>query len=135
MTSWDVEKEKQVFFVAVTQLFGSGNAPLNFCRFPDFCCRAIAALLAIPAVHCVDDVIVVEVVELVSSAFACWRSFAEMCGWDVPDDKSPPPSQLFRALGAMLDFRTYPKTPMYICPAEDRMLSLKTVLTNVLDEM
>ena len=64
IASWDVELNKQDCFLAVTQLFGSGNAPADLCRFPDFCCRAIAALMAIPAVHCVDDVIVIEVPEL-----------------------------------------------------------------------
>ena len=103
VASWDVESERQVFVMAVTQLFGSGNAPLNFTRFPDFCCRVIAMLLVIPAVHCVDDVIVIEILELISSSYSSWRAFARMCGWDVPDAKSPPPSQWFRALGAVLD--------------------------------
>ena len=134
IASWDVERDQQVFFLAVTQLFGSGNAPLNFTRFPDFCCRAIAALMAIPAVHCIDDVIVIEVLELIGSAFSCWREFAEFCGWEVPDEKSPPPAQVFRALGAILDFRCYPKSPMLIRPASDRMDSLKALLGQVLEE-
>ena len=134
VASWDFESQRQVFFMAVTQLFGSGNAPLNFTRFPDFCCRVIAMLLAIPAVHCVDDVIVVEILELISSSYYCWRSFARMCGWDVPDAKSPPPSQWFRALGAILDFTGFPSYPMYIRPAQDRLESLKVLLGQVLIE-
>ena len=93
----------QVLFMAVTQIFGSGNVPLNFTRYADFCCRALSALFEIPATHCVDDVIVLEVLKTIHSAFSCWRSFAVLCGWDVPDEKSPPPSQLFRALGAMIE--------------------------------
>ena len=134
VVSWDAELQTQVFFLAVTQIFGSGNAPLNFCRFPDFCCRALAALMAISAVHCVDDVIVIEVMELITSAFECWRKFAELCGWDVPDEKSPPPSQCFRALGAILDFSGYPKGPMLIRPASDRLESLMILLGQVLAE-
>ena len=88
-------------------------------------------LLAIPAVHCVDDVIVVEVSELVSSSYSSWRAFAQMCGWDVPDAKSPPPSQLFRALGAILDFTGFPSSPMYIRLAQDRLESLKVLLGQV----
>lgn len=91
-------------------------------------------LLAIPAVHCVDDVIVVEILELISSSYYCWRSFARMCGWDVPDAKSPPPSQWFRALGAILDFTGFPSYPMYIRPAQDRLESLKVLLGQVLIE-
>ena len=68
IASWDTDTKRQVFFLAVTQVFGSGNAPLNFTRNADFCCRAIARLFAIPAVHCVDDVIVLEILKTISSA-------------------------------------------------------------------
>ena len=57
-----------------------------------------------------------------------------LCGWDVPDEKSPEPSQSFRALGAILDFSAYPRTPMLIRPAEDRMESLQVILEKVLQE-
>ena len=30
VASWDTDRQSQVFFMAATQLFGSGNAPLNF---------------------------------------------------------------------------------------------------------
>ena len=121
----------QVFFMAVSQVFGSGNAPLNFTRYADFCCGAIAALFAIPAVHCVDDVIVFELLMAVMSAYQCWRSFAELCGWDVPDVKSPPPAQNFRALGAIIDLSMYPDGPLMFRPAEDRIENLVMALCNV----
>ena len=108
IVSWDTDSSRVVFFLAVTQLFGSGNAPLNFTRFPEFCCRALGALFAIAAVHCVDDVIVIDLLSNIADGFACWRKFADLCGWDVPDSKSPPPAQLFRALGAMIDFQGTP---------------------------
>ena len=66
--------------------------PLNFTRFPEFGCRALAALFVIPAVHCVDDVIVIELMSLIDLGFSVWRKFADLCGWDVPDSKPPPPS-------------------------------------------
>ena len=132
IASWDTELSRMVFFLAVTQLFGSGNAPLNFTRIPDWCCRVLAALFAIPAIHCVDDVIVIELLKRIGSGYKCWRSLAEMCGWDVPDKKSPPPSQFFRALGAMIDFRAYPGGPIRICPAEDRIEDLYAVLEAIL---
>ena len=34
VVSWDTDIRSVVFFLAVTQLFGSGNAPLNSTRFP-----------------------------------------------------------------------------------------------------
>ena len=109
IVSWDNDKKAQVFFMAHTQIFGSGNAPLNFTRYADFCCRALALLFAVPAVRCVDDMIVIEIQRLIASSFLCWRSFADLCGWDVPDAKSPPPAQVFRALGAVLDTAAYPE--------------------------
>ena len=57
-----------------------------------------------------------------------------LCGWDVPDEKSPEPSQSFRAPGAILDFSAYPRMPMVIRPAEDRMESLQVILEKVLHE-
>ena len=57
-----------------------------------------------------------------------------MCGWDVPDEKSPPPSQCFRGLGAILDFSGFPKMPMLIRPAQDRLDSLHVLLGQVLEE-
>ena len=57
-----------------------------------------------------------------------------MCGWDVPDAKSPPPSQCFRALGAIWDFTGFPSSPMHIRPAQDRLDSLKVLLGQVLTE-
>ena len=65
-------------------------------------------------------------------SFRCWRSFADLCGWDVPDSKSPPPSQLFRALGAMIDLSLYPLSPMVIRPAGDRIDDLLNVLMGIL---
>ena len=48
IASWDPCRMAQVFFMAVTQIFGSGNVPLNFTRYADFCCRALSALFANP---------------------------------------------------------------------------------------
>ena len=134
IASWDTDNIKQVFFLAVSQVFGSGNAPLNFTRYADFCCRVLAGLFAIPAVHCVDDIIVFELLKSVMSAFECWRCFADLCGWDVPDAKSPPPSQSFRGLGAIIDLSQYPAGPLLFRPAEDRINDLILTLQKVSEE-
>ena len=133
VATWNPSLACEVFFLAVSQLFGSGNAPLNFTRYPDFCCRALSVLFASAAVHCVDDMLVLEVLRTLASSFSCWRRFAVLCGWDVPDIKSPPPSQRFRALGAFLDFSYFPDAAMLIRPAEDRIVSLKETLVEVLE--
>ena len=87
-----------------------------------------------PAVHYVDDVIVIEILKSIPSAFASWHSFAVLCGWDVPDDKSPPPSQRFRALGAILDLMGFPLQPILLRPAEDRIEALIEALIKIRSE-
>ena len=67
------------------------------------------------------------------SAYQGWRGFADHCGWDVPDSKSPPPSSRFRSLGAMLDFSKFPREPMLLRPAEDRIESSTALLASILD--
>ena len=109
---WHPTRNRVVFALAVAQLFGSGSAPLNFTRFPDFCVRAAGALLGIVCDHCVDDMIYVEALKTVASAYHSWRRLADDCGWDVPDAKSPPPSQYFTVLGAELDLTACPAEPM-----------------------
>ena len=76
VASWNPALSCQVFFLALSQLSGSGNAPLDFTRYPDVCCRAISVLLWISAVHCVDDFLVLEITRIVMSAFKGWRGFA-----------------------------------------------------------
>ena len=58
----------------------------------------------------------------------------QTCVWDIPDSKSPPPAQLFRALGAMIDFTDYPCAAMCIQPAEDRISELLEVLKRILSD-
>ena len=73
VVTWDAIQKKRVFGMAATQLFGSGNAPLNFCRYPDFCCRLLARLFAIASVHCVDDILCAE---RASTCFFCFLRLA-----------------------------------------------------------
>ena len=78
--------------------------------------------------------IVFELLRAVMSAYQCWRSLAELCGWDVPDVKSPPPAQNFRALGAIIGLSMYPDGPLMFRPAEDRIENLVMALCNVREE-
>ena len=54
-----------------------------------------------------------------------------MCEWDAPDAKSPPPAQIFRALGAIVDLSQYPGGQLLFRPAEDRIESLMEMLNMV----
>ena len=68
--------------------------------------------------QCVDDLINIERSSTVASAREAWLAFANLCGWDIPLAKSPPPSQYFRALGVFVDLRPLPWSTAFIqvCP-------------------
>ena len=99
---------------------------------PDFCCHALAVLAAVPASHCVDDALVSERLDTIESGWVLWRAFADLAGWDVPDVKSPPPSQVGRILvAASVPSNTPTKSPI-LAIAEDRKEQLAEVLREVL---
>ena len=68
--SWDQVAMIPVLFLEVSQPFGSGNVPLNFTRYQDVSCRASFALLGVAASHCVDDMLVLEIMDTNNSAFS-----------------------------------------------------------------
>ena len=121
-----------VYGAAVSQLFGSGSAPLNFSRYPSWCTWAVSVLFLLPMEQCVDDLLSVERKVTMQSGYRVWRAFAEACGWDVPDSKSPPPQQFLRTLGAMTDLRNYPGAPITLSSAVDRVVSTVQDLEGVL---
>ena len=82
-------------------------------------------------VHCIDDVMTVESTRTIQVGFKVWRRFADACGWDIPDSKSPPPEALFRVLGAMIDLRSTPM-PLIIKLAEDRYVKLFACISDIL---
>ena len=110
-----------VYGAAVSQLFGSGAAPLNFSRYPSWCTWLVAILFLLPMEQCVDDLLSVERATTMSSGFHCWRAFPSACGWNVPDEKSPPPQRILRTLGAMTDFRVFPGGPIKLSSAIERV--------------
>ena len=62
-------------------------------------------------VHCVDDVLAVDRKTTIFSGWLVWRVLAACCGWVVPDEKSPLPSQVHRILGATSDLSQTPYGP------------------------
>ena len=57
---------------AVSQLFGSGSAPLNLSRYPSWCTWSVAVLFLLPMEQCVDDLLSVERLTTMLSGFHCW---------------------------------------------------------------
>ena len=87
----------------MTQLFGSRASPVNFSRIPIWTYRVMAIIFAAAMSSCVDDVICVERMTTIQSAYRCWRRLCDLLGWDVPDSKSPPPERALRMIGIWLD--------------------------------
>ena len=113
--------KRVVFGIAVSQLFGSGSAPLNFSRFPAWCVFVLCSAFGLLSDHCVDDILFVELFSSCFSGFRAWRDFACDCGWDIPDKKSPPPASKFRTLGADTDLARFPEGEILLRPAADRV--------------
>ena len=129
---WDPETKKPCYAVAAAQLFGSSSAPLNFCRIPDWCAFISSRVAWTAMIHCIDDLIFFEQRQLADSGYRLWRLFADCCGWDIPDEKSPPPEPWFRVLGAVIDLTRLPWQPAQILVAEDRKQKLLTVINEVI---
>ena len=106
IVQWQPELARPVFMVPYTQVFGGRSTPVNFARYPAWCCHAMAFLGALACEHCVDDMISVERAQTMESGWRLWCRFADLCGWRVPDSKSPPPSSVAVVLGA--EFRVRP---------------------------
>ena len=117
--------------IPYTQVFGGRATPLNFSRYPAWCCYAVAALAALPCEHCVDDIIGAERSSSIESGWELWRELAHMCGWRVPDKKSPPPSQLHIALGAEFDLTAFPTGPIQIRLSQRRIDVILDILRDI----
>ena len=79
---------RPVLWIALSQLFGGSSSPLNFSRYPAWMCEALAVLFAVPASHCVDDMIGIDPADIVMTGWNAWRHFAKISGWEVSDEKS-----------------------------------------------
>ena len=100
--------KKPIYWLPLSQVFGSKMAPINFCRYPTWFCDTVAALFAVPMSHCVDDMISVEPAKVVESGWASWRLMAELAGWELNEEKSPWPSSWFQVIGVLLDLQATP---------------------------
>ena len=98
------EIHQKVFATARAQLFGGSSAPLKFSRCPDDAAEICAVIFAIIFLQCADDLLGWEPTESADWAYAMWRIFAVLVGWDISDDKSPLPASEPRALGAIVKY-------------------------------
>ena len=121
MVQWHPQKRCPAFLVGRTQFFGGKSCLVNFARVPDWCCHALASIAGLAASHCVDDVLAVDRKTTIFSGWLVWRVLAACCGWVVPDEKSPLPSQVHRILGGTSDLSQTPYGPPTLSIAQDRV--------------
>ena len=131
LTTWCHQYNCLVFGLAGAQLFDCALAPANFCRIPDWCAFVASRLFFLALIHCIDDVMIVEAAATLMLGYRVWRRFVKTCRWNIPDSKSPPPADLFRVLGAMIDLRRTPLPPL-VRLAEDRYHELYVAISGVM---
>ena len=96
-------------------------------------CHALASIAGLATSHCVDDVLAVDRKTTIFSGWLVWRVLAACCGWVVPDEKSPLPSQVHRILGATTDLPQIPCGPPTLSIAQDRVAQLTSMIRDVLE--
>ena len=128
---FDPIRKVPCFAIAAAQLFGCSCAPLNFCRIPDWCTFVSSRLLFAAFISCIDDIIFVEPDHFVDSAYKLWRLFANLCGWAIPDAKSPPPTASFRALGAIVRLSSQTCAKSSIQVSKDRVDKMIKILIEI----
>ena len=92
----------------------------------------MAVLMAVAMSSCVDDVICIERLATVGSAYTCWRTLCNLLGWDVPDSNSPPPERSFQVLGVFLDLSGTPIFAFQIQITEKRLQKFLKLLRQYL---
>ena len=66
-----------------------------------------------------------------AGAYTAWRRLAQLCGWDVPDRKSPPPSACFTAVGVLIDLSPLPASPALVRITPERCKNLCNELKSI----
>ena len=127
IVQWDPILQQPAFLVPYTQVFGDRSTPVN-------CCHAMAVLGALPCEHCVDDMISMERTRTMTTGWLLWRHIADLCGWRVPDSKSPPPSSVAVALGAEFDLSRHSRGLIRISIHDARVQAISAILRDIAAE-
>ena len=97
-------------------------------------CAALAVYFSLAASHCVDDMIGIDPSDIVVSGWSAWRYVADRCGWEVSDEKSPPPSQRFMVIGVTLDTTGTPTEPAHLTVSTKRVAALSLMLQSMIQK-
>ncbi len=69
---------------------------------------------------------------VINEGWRCWRRLAHLCGWEVPDSKSPPPHWVYLVVGYEMDHTRVPLDWAYLRIAPKRVRALLKILGRVL---
>ena len=130
---WCPGEEMTHFFIALSQLFGGRLAPQNFSRYPAWLCFLLAYAFVVPIQHCVDDMCSIERSSTIMCGWRAWRETAALLGWDVPDSKSPEPSQEYIVVGYNLNLRGTPDCEAKLQVADGRIEALLKYIGEILE--
>ena len=133
MVQWHPQKRCPAFLVNRTQFLGGKSCPVNFASVPDWCCHALASIAGLATSHCVDDILAVDRKTTIFSGWLVWRVLAACCGWVVPNEKSPLPSQVQRILGALSDKSQTLYGPPTLSITQDRVEQLSCMIRDDLE--
>ena len=97
-------------------------------------CEALAVYFGLACSHCVDDMIGTDPSDWVVSGWKAWRYLARRCGWEISDEKSPPPSQRFMVIGVTLDTSGTPAEPAHLSVSTKRIKALSLLLESILQK-
>ena len=120
------------FFIPLSLVFGSKTAPVSFARYPAAFCEIIAVLFLLPATHCADDVIFIEVLEVAAAGKLCWDLLMRLCGWLMSAAKDMAPSGCFSVVGISLNLKPYPFSDPSVLITARRVSALLDILEAVL---
>ena len=125
---WSPRTLKPEYFVPMCQLFGGKSPPLNFARYAAWLCECAASLFALPASHCVDDIISVEPAPLAASGSLAFKILCGVTDWTISVTKSPPPADTFVVIGVELDLSCVPEDEAILKVTGKRIVQLTKIL-------
>ena len=131
---WNPKLLKKQFWIPCSQLFGGRSSPQNFSRYPAWFCYLLAIATVVALQHCVDDVLGMDRQSTVMSGWLAWREIAAALGWDVPDKKSPYPTQNYLAVGYRMQHRGTPTALARLRISANRRATLIAYIQTYLDE-
>ena len=109
--------------------FGATASVFHFNKMTDALLWLARSLLAVPAIHYVDDLGSVDPVRSALSSFECFDSFCSMLGYRLKFSKRQPPDKVQKIQGVILDIC---EDGVRVAPSEARVRRVSEAVRNSL---